>query len=187
MADQLVEMLRIPTHSWWHRREELECYAKTLDPAARLARKKSRVWNIGSLKTFATTIGRIVYIPDDWSYDEAKRSLPHEVLGHVKQYRWAGFFIHPTIGIPLGLFLYAVVFFPIFFAWVRYRMELHADVQAWTFKLKHKLVTPVQVKARAVRHAERVSGKQYVYSMPKFWVRWGFVRKAQQVTSNAAA
>lgn len=176
----------IPDHSWWHRREELERYTKTLDPAACCALKKSRIWNIGALKTFATTIGRTVYIPANWTFDQAESCMPHEVLGHVKQFRWAGFFIHPTVGIPLGLILYLLCFFPIYGAWVRYRAELHAEVQAWKFKLKYKLITRIQIKARAVRFAGMVGGKQYVYALPKFWVLWGFIRKVKKVADASS-
>lgn len=170
--------------SWWRRREELEACAKFLDPAARCARKTSFIWKIGALKTFATTVGRTVYFPDYWTFEQAKRTLPHEILGHLRQFRWAGFFIHPTVGIPLGLILYLLFPFPIFFAWIRYRAELYADTKAWQYKLEHKLVGGIQVKASAVRKAELVGGKAYVYSLPKRWVHWGYARRAQKVINE---
>ncbi len=170
-----------PENSWWHRRDELEAYAKSLDPVARVSRKTSFVWGIGALRTFATTIGRTVYFPDNWTFEQAKSCMPHEVLGHVAQFRWAGFFIHPTVGIPLGLFLYALMPLPIFGAWVRYRAELHAETKAWEYKLPRGLINGLQLKARAVRFAKMVGGKQYVYSMPHCWVLRGFTRRAEKV------
>jgi len=171
----------IPRDSWVHRRGEIEQYAKSLDPVARVSRKTSFAWRIGFLRRAATTIGRTIYIPDDWTFRQAKGVMPHEVLGHVQQFRWAGFFIHPTVGIPLGLLLYALFPIPIFGAYIRYRAELHAETKAWEYKLPRGLINGLQIKARAVRFAGMVGGKHYLYSMPKCWVLKGFIRRAEKV------
>lgn len=177
-------MASIPDNSWWHMGGELEQFAQSFDPAARLATKDSRIWGVSdSMQTFATTIGRTVYIPVDWTADQVQRVIPHEVLGHIKQFRWAGFFIHPTIGIPLGLFLYAIIPFPILIAWVRYRMELHAETKSWEYHLKLPINgwTPDYVRAKAQRFGKNVGGKAYFYSVPKRWAVWGFNRRAEKV------
>jgi hypothetical protein len=173
--------ISIPEHSWWHHKDALERFARSFDPTARLALKESKVWDVSTAaKNYATTIGRTVYIPAHWTFYIAKQVIPHEVLGHVKQFRWAGFFIHPTVGIPLGLFLYFVIPFPVLLAWVRYRMELHADAKSWEYHLEHGW-SPEKVRRRAEQFAEKVAGKPYVYSIPKRWARWGFRRKAEKV------
>lgn len=181
--------MTLPADSWWHNRAELQEFAQTFDRSARLALKTSRVWNIGALRTFATTIGRTVYIPADWSSGQVMRVLPHEVDGHVKQFRYAGLCIHPNLGIFPGMFLVYVwgVLFPVLFAWGRYRCELHADTKSWQFHLRAKLWTPVEVKSRAEYFGKLVAGKPYIWAMPRRWVLWGFGRRANKVIREAAS
>lgn len=177
-------MDRFPKDSWFHQHGELEQFARSFDPTARLALKESRVWEVSAaLDKYATTIGRTVYIRANWTADQVQRVIPHEVLGHVKQFRVAGFGIHPTIGIPLGLLLYALFPIPIFGAWVRYRAELHAASKSWEYHLKSKFNdwTPEYIRKRAIWTADKVSGKPYAYAVPRFWARWGYKRKAEQI------
>lgn len=174
-------MTAIPINSWWHRHEELEKIAKAFDPAAKLRLKKSRLWNVGALKTFATTFGRTVYIPADWSFNSVKDIIPHEVAGHVKQARYFGLGIHPTLGLPLMALFYLLLPFPIYFAWFRYRLELHADTQAWRVGLAAGTMTIKQVKDRAERFARTVSGSAYIFAWPRPLVIWGFKRRAKKV------
>lgn len=174
----------IPADSWWHRRVELEAYARTLDKTTKLALKQGGVWGLSSaLTTFATTVGRTVYIPPNWTFSSVQRVLPHEVLGHVQQFRWAGFGIHPTVGIPLGLLLYFLIPFPVLFAWVRYRAELHAETKAWHYHLQLRNDKPTRawVKLRAEVFPKKISGKEYVYAVPRCWALWGFRRRAGKV------
>ena len=165
-------------------RGELEQFAKSFDKSAQLRLKKSVIWNVGALRTFATTIGRTMYIPADWTAETVQRVIPHEVLGHVKQFRWFGLGIHPTLGIFPGMALfYGLLFFPIFLAWFRYRFELHADTKSWEYHLK----LPINgwgvatVRARAEHFAKKVGGKEYLFSVPKQWAVWGFKRRAEKV------
>ncbi len=181
-------MASIPANSWWHQKGELELFAKSFDPAARLSLKTGWVWKFGALRTFATTIGRTMYIPANWTPDAVQRVIPHEVLGHVKQFRYAGLGIHPTLGIFPGMFFfYALMFFPIFLAWGRYRLELHADTKSWQYHLNMPVNnwSPAIVRARAERFAKLVGGKEYLYSVPRPWAVWGFKRRAEKVIKEA--
>jgi hypothetical protein len=176
--------LAIPGNSWWHHKEELEKLAKTFDKSAKLALKQGGVWKLSSaMTTYATTIGRTVYIPADWTREKVIDVLPHECLGHIKQFRYCGLGIHPTLGIFPGMFFIYVwgIIFPIFLAWGRYRMELHAETKAWEYKLENNLLGPVALRIRAVRFAKAVGGKPYVYSVPKRWATWGFKKRAEKV------
>jgi hypothetical protein len=181
--------MQIPSHSWWHQRAELEASAKTLDSSARLALKKSRLWGVTSaLEHFATTIGRTVYIPADWSADQVRSVLPHEVLGHVKQFRYAGLGIHPTAGIPaMGLIYLWGLIFPLWIAWGRYRCELHADAASWAYHLRKRLWSPQDVLTRAESFAMTVSGRAYAWAWPRRWALWGFLRRARKVIRREAA
>jgi len=161
----------------------------TLDPAARLAVKESGLWGITSaLKHFATTIGRTVYIPPDWDASSVRNVLPHEILGHVKQFRWCGLGIHPTLGIFPGMALVYVwgIIFPLWLAWGRYRCELHADSASWSWHLAKRLWTPNDVLTRAEGFATTVSSKAYAWAWPRKWALWGFTRRARQVIRKAA-
>jgi len=156
------------------------------DKSTRLVPKTSGLWKVSkALQTFATTIGRTVYIPEDWTYSQVKQALPHEVLGHVKQFRYCGLGIHPTLGIFPGMFFLYVwgIFFPIFLAWGRYRLELHAETKAWKYYLvrENSPATKAWVERRSKSSSERVGGKEYFYSVPKFWAMWGFKRRARKV------
>jgi hypothetical protein len=181
----MTEALHISANSWWHHREELEQFAQSMDKSTRLALKQGGFWKISkALTTFATTIGRTVYIPADWTFDRVQRVLPHEVLGHVKQFRYCGLGIHPTLGIFPGMFfIYVLLFFPIWLAWGRYRMELHAETQAWKYRLEHddRPGALVWIKLRSEAFPKKVGGKEYFYSVPKCWAVWGFKRRAKKV------
>jgi hypothetical protein len=156
--------------------------AKMFDASAKLRPKRSSLWNIGFLKRAATTLGSTVYIPDDWTPMKVAVVIPHEVAGHVKQFRYAGLGIHPNLGIFPGMFIvYLFLIFPVFLSWGRYRMELHADSKSWYHHLRGEYRTPEGIRSRAKRFANFVSGPQYLYSLPRFWVRWGFERRAEKV------
>lgn len=180
-------MKDLPANSWWHRREELEAFAKAFDKSTRLRLKRSWIWNVGALKIFATTVGRTVYIPDDWSFESVMRVIPHEVSGHVKQFRYCGLGIHPSLGIFPGMFFLYLwgVIFPVFLAWGRYRCELHAESKAWKYHLTRGNMVEKEVQIRAVGFGRTVSGPAYGYSFPRFWVVWGFKRRADKVILKA--
>lgn len=179
----MSKLFHIPPDSWWHQREKLEAFAKTFDRDAKLSLKKSFVWKIGALKTFATTVGATVYIPADWTSEQARWVIPHECLGHMKQFRWCGLGIHPNLGIFPGMFLLYIfpAGLPIGLAWLRYRLEMHADSKSWEYMLKEGWRTPAEVRERAVDFAKTVASWNYVKAWPEKWAIWGFKRRAEKV------
>jgi hypothetical protein len=176
----------IPATSWWHDREELGVFARTFDRSTKLKLKQSKCWGITpALKTFATTIGHVVYIPAEWSTEAVRRVIPHEVAGHVKQFRYAGLGIHPSVGVFPGMFIaYLLVFFPVLLAWGRYRLELHADTKSWEYHLRQKVCGPSEIRARADHFASTISGPAYAWCWPKPWALWGFRRRAEKVITK---
>jgi len=168
--------------TWVDDRDHLESFAKSFDPSARLAVKRSWLW-VGGLKTNATTLGRTVYIPEDWSVGAVVRVIPHEVRGHVKQFRYCGLGIHPTLGIFPGMLLLYVwgLLFPILFAWGRYRLELHAETWSWRYHLQQGAYNAEEVRKRAERFAKIVASWAYVKAWPERWAVWGFKRRAEKV------
>ena len=128
--------------------EELNRFARTLDPSAVVLIKDDSpfmkflnvfvgVFNKTFMTTYATTICNRVYIPRSWLGRDLRRLLVHEVGGHVRQCRACGLGIHPWVGFPIYMLLYAIVFFPLGLAWPRYRFELGADAKAWEWSLDH--------------------------------------------------
>lgn len=177
--------MEIPKYSWWHSRHYLIVYAKTFDKAATLVPKQSRVWGFTeALLTYATTIGRKVYIPYEWTKDQAASVISHEVLGHVKQFRFCAFGRNPTFGILPMAVIYFFVFFPVLLAWGRYRLELHAFTVDSIYKLEQGMKTPKQILEHADRFANNISGKPYVYAIPRKWAKWGFRRRARKIIQN---
>jgi hypothetical protein len=174
--------MRISDRSWYHSRCVLTLYARTFDPAVRLKLKDSKVWYaLPSLKIAATAIGRTVYIPEFWTKNQVEQVLPHEVLGHVKQFRACAFGKNPVFGIPLMAIIYLLVFFPVLLAWGRYRLELHAFSAEAAFKLRSGVFRSKQALERADDLACQVSGQFYVFAIPRFWARWGFKRRALRI------
>jgi len=182
-------MDHFPSHSWLHQKDQLEAFARSFDRDARLKRKRSWLWNIGALKHAAITFGNWIFIPDNYTVGSARNVIPHETLGHVRQYRWCGFGIHPWLGLFPGMFLAYIwgLIFPIFLAWGRYRCELHAESKSWEWHLINGVWTPEQVREKAVRFAGLVAGAAYGFAVPKPWAVWGFKRRAEKVIRKVAS
>ena len=174
--------------TWVGDRKALESFAREFDPAARLAVKRSKLW-IGALKDNATTIGRTVYIPEDWSIGSVVDVIPHEVAGHVRQFRWCGLGIHPTAGIFPGMALIYGwgLLVPILLAWGRYRCELHAESQSWRYHLTKGLWTGHEVRLRARKFARRVASWAYFKAWPESWALWGFKRRAERIIRKVSS
>ena len=181
---EIVPLPDLKEETWIDKKEELEAFAKTFDHTARLKEKKSFIWNIGFLKVAATTIGPNIYIPSNWKEHSVRYVIPHEVGGHVKQFKFCGLGIHPWAGVPLMLLLYFLLFFPVFLAWPRYRLELHASAVSWRYHLEQKLWGVSDVKIRAAEFAKTVSSSAYLYAVPLFWAKLGFKRKAERVIED---
>jgi hypothetical protein len=180
--------------SWLDQRAELQAYAETFDKAAVLMSHSHWFWRAVAFVgfwipkgRFAQTVGPLVGIPDAWSEEQAHRVISHEVGGHVRQFRAFGLWIHPWVGLPLMAVVYGLLFFPIFLAYFRYRLELHADSVKWKTLLKERRSTPDQVRARAQRFATTVASWTYLKPWPAGLVKRGFARKAESVIRKAAA
>jgi hypothetical protein len=170
--------------------EELNCFARTLDPSARVLIKDDsplmkalnvfvRVFNKTFMTTYATTICNRVYIPRSWLGRDLRRLLVHEVGGHVRQCRACGLGIHPWVGFPIYMLLYAIVFFPLGLAWPRYRFELGADARAWEWSLDHG-ESYDSVRERAKSFAQTVGSWDYLRPWPSTWVYNGFMKRVEK-------
>lgn len=139
------------------------------------------------MREFATTLGSRIYIPETWTYQQVAAVIPHEAAGHVRQFRWCGLGIHPDVGFFPGMFLIYVwgVIFPVFLAWGRYRMELHADTQSWRYGLKKGIATPFDIRRRAEWFGGVVASSAYAWAVPRRWALWGFRRRAEAVIREA--
>jgi hypothetical protein len=168
---------------WIHHQAVLGFSARQFDPAAKLKVKKGWLWErVSPGDNFAVTIGNTVYLPEGWSHDKVLYILPHEIGGHVKQFRIAGLGIHPILGIFPGMFLFYLLFpVPILFAWGRYRCELHAESAAWRKHLESGFYTIEDVLEKARFFSQLISGRAYWWAMPKGWARRGFLRRAQKI------
>lgn len=167
---------RFPSNSWYFARWKLAREARRFDPAVRLRVKRSRVWRLFN-SGMAITIGSTVFIPPDWTSAAVRRVLPHEVGGHVRQYRFCGLGIHPAVGIPIFLLLYAL-------PWVRYRLELHAETREWVVGLAEGYLTPEDVLRGADAFAAKVGGRPYLWAVWPSWARRGSRRRARRVIAD---
>lgn len=177
---------------WGYQKSTLTTYARSFDRSAFLLPKShwfGRLLNVlvfwmsreVFMDRFATTVGPAVLIPDEWSVDSAKDVIPHEVGGHVRQFRWCGLWIHPWAGVLIMGLLYGLLFFPIMLAWFRYRLELHADSVKWREMLKNGRATPAEIMQRAQQFSDTVASWAYLKPWPAALVKRGFVRKAKRV------
>jgi hypothetical protein len=177
---------------WGYAKHALTTYARTFDRSAVLLPKShwfGRLLNVlvfwmsreRFMEHFATTVGPVVLIPDAWSTAEARDVIPHEAGGHVRQFRWCGLLIHPWAGLLFMGLIYGLLFFPIMFAYFRYRLELHAESVRWRVLLSEGRASPSDVMNRAQRFADTVSSWAYLKPWPAAWVKRGFVRKAKRI------
>lgn len=173
---------------WGYQRAAVEAYARGFDRTARLMPHSHWFWRAVLFVAFwiprgrfAQTLGPLVGIPDEWDVEKVKRLIPHEVGGHVRQFRWFGLGIHPWVGLPGMALVYGLLFFPVCLAYFRYRLELHADSVKWRTLLKEGKASPSDIMGRAQRFAKTVSSWTYLKPWPSALVRRGFVRKAKAV------
>jgi len=180
-------MTNIPDDSWWYHKQRVENVAKTFDSRAKVKLKTGWVWKMSpALKNSATAIMDTVYFPVDWTTEECCNKMPHEVKGHVKQFSFFGFG-NPKVGIVLMTLIYGLFFFPALLAWGRYRLELHACATEWEHFFRYsggKEMEAYILDTWSVNQADKISGKMYVYAIPRFWARWGYKRKAKKVIAK---
>ena len=176
-----------PKNSWYFEKNEINAVAKMLDSSASVTYKKCWIWKLGSLKNSATVLGSTLYIPLNWNSNQAYNVLPHEILGHVKQfkkYTWPGM-----------IFLYGFFFLPIFFAWGRYRLELDANIEQWRYMLKNytggyaknEVFLTDWILSNAQKTADRISSSFYLFAMPRYYTRSGFKKAALKLISEFIA
>lgn len=174
----------IPKNSWWHSKNEVNTIARFMDPKVTVTYKKSWIWKIGSLKNSATALGNTVYAPLNWTEAATLNVLPHEILGHVKQFRkytWPGM-----------IFIYGLLFFPIYFAWGRYKMELDANVEQWRYMLKdyehgyaiNRAFLTDWLLENAQKAADTLASSFYLFAVPKFYARAGYKKAALNLISE---
>jgi hypothetical protein len=184
--------------SWTSQKTRLELVARAIDPAVVLMTKNGRFWRALAwvlvivtfggvsrkrfLENFATTFGPVQAYPEVWSAATVESVIIHESR-HTRQARWFGFGISPWVGLPLMGVAYLLFFFPIGLAWVRYRLELDAEVARWRFMLLSG-ANPNLIRMHAQNFASLVSGRAYFYSWPASWAKWGFVRKAEKIIAK---
>jgi hypothetical protein len=171
---------------WWSAaaKGQAEALAKKLDPKTKLVRKdKSPLWRFVAWFLFlvsfgyakrermyewmAVTIGRRVYIPSTWTLGEAIAVLPHEVLGHVAQYKRYGLGIH-WLGIVPFLVIYFLVPFPILWAYGRAYLEAEAVKADWDYRAdyigaEHLSMELLRIDVNS--WVSRIRGKGYAFAL----------------------
>jgi hypothetical protein len=140
---------------------ELDALLQQMKEGGITIKKKSESWfKLGP--GYTTTIGKTIYVANSWDkFDDLTRLeiLTHEMV-HVRQYQ--------KMSVPLFLFLYLLVFFPIGLAFVRYVLERKAYVIG--FKKHLEYVRP-EYKAGAKQWmvdsaTEFMCGKGYGWAWP---------------------
>ena len=183
--------------SWVDNKDVYEKLAKSIDPSIKLVTKDSWVWSVIGvlihiitfgcmpkwrfLTQFATTLGPIQAYPRQYP-KLSKRLLVHEAR-HTRQARWFGFGIHPWVGLPLIGVFYLLLPVPLLLAWFRYRLEVDADFASYRYMLANGYDAR-QVRIRAERFADLVSGASYVWSWPRPLARRGFAKAAERAIAE---
>jgi len=169
--------------SWVARKDELQALARTVDKTVVLMTKdnwfaKFITWVVVLLhiadketftKHFAFTTGNFQFYDESWSYYDVLTTLFHETR-HTTQFRWCGFGIHPMLGVPLYLILYALL--PPFagLAYVRFWLELDAERFAIREELMRKIsVDPRAIINRAEAFGAAVCSVSYLFPWPAKW------------------
>lgn len=119
--------------------------------------KKNSWFKLG--KNFTTTIGKSIFVPDDWDQftDLQKLStLTHEMV-HVKQYK--------RFTLPGFLFLYLLVFLPIGLSFFRYLFEREAYLIGFKKILEYKS-DPITKATLIKSGTENMVGKNYGFAWP---------------------
>lgn len=180
--------------SWVNDKERYQAIARKIDSSVRLTTKDGWIWKAIAwilfivtfgkfkrerfLENFATTLGPVQAYPRSWPALR-EGTLVHESR-HTHQARWFGLGIHPWVGLPLMGLFYLLLPLPLGLAYFRYRLELDADRAKWKFWLAGGR-TPDEVRARAKKFAETITGVAYAWSWPRKWAVRGFLKAAEKV------
>lgn len=185
--------------SWLEERDQLQEEARKFDRSIRLTSKNGFFWKAVAwllfivsfgqfprerfLTWFATTIGSVQAYPAEWDAGTVRRVMVHESR-HCFQARVCGFGIHPMVGLPVMMLLYAFLPLPALFAFFRAWLELDADKASWRHQLANGLADATTIRQRAQAFAETVSGPAYVWSVWRsLAVKW-FLGEAEKVIAE---
>lgn len=184
---------------WTTNKTKLEALAKSIDKSAKIYTKDnwfcySVAWllfviSFGFFKRekflegFATTIGHMVFIPKEWSYEACEWTLVHECR-HIKQFRVMGLFIHPMAGLPIAMVVYLFLLFPVYLAIGRVLLEYDADVFEYKYMIKEKGVSASTLVAVVVSRAITLSGVGYLFPAPKFLINFLYIRLMNKLTKE---
>jgi len=157
------------------------------------SKAKSKEWKRSFLEDYFTTIANHIFIPKELVEYKILPVLWHESR-HVKHSRWLGLGIHPLLGFPIYLLLYAFLPLPVGGALFRALFELDAEAYAWNRMIEsNRLISDSNIREsnltlirslildRAKGFATAVSGPMYFFSMPKFIVVWLYEKRARRV------
>ena len=180
--------------TWVNQADVLSSAARRIDPAVTLTTKDGVFWRALAyvlpivtaggmsrrtfLHDYATTIGPIQAYPRQWSAEMVRRLLVHEAR-HTRQFRWFALGLNPWLGVPLMGLCYALFPLPLGFAYVRYRLELDADVADWRVRLAQG-ESPSVIRQRAVSFGGRVASGAYGWAWPRRWCLKGFCSAADR-------
>lgn len=141
-----------------------------------------RVLSLGGqdryLTDYVTTLGHVIYVPDEWERWEHGHRLAilrHELI-HVEQFERFG-----VLGMSL---LYGLVPFPIGFAYVRARLELEAYRE--TIRATAEISGLEEATSVALREhiVERFVGPDYLYMWPFRRTVTGWIDAEQAVVRD---
>lgn len=144
---------------------------------------KGKKWKERFINNFLTTIGPWILVPKNFNLDDFYWILPHEAR-HVKQYRFFAFGLHPLLGFPGMLFVYALLPLPMFGAFGRVYLEMDAERARWKELLriwKNESLALAILYSRCEDFANTVASSMYFYSMPTSFVKWYFRRKLEKI------
>lgn len=188
--------------SWTDRRTDYEKIAKAIEPSVRLTTKDGWFWRLLAfllacvtfgrmpkqrfLNVFSTTIGPVISIPRCWP-DVSAELLAHEAR-HARQARWFGLGIHPWAGLPLFAASYLMLPIPAVLAWVRFRLELDANLVGFRRVVENAVSAGASDESLALHlirvashRAESLSGPDYFWAWPKKWALKRYLGLAEKV------
>lgn len=178
--------------SWVLQKDELEALAHQIEPTVKLRTRdhwviKTLSWllwvvSFGKFdrhrftRDFATTIGNYHFYPEQDTAHTVANTLLHEAR-HTRQFRIAGLFIHPLLGVPGMFVLYCLFPLPILFAFGRLFLEIDADITRWRMLMQMGYY-PRDIRAEqsyqmllwaAKQRALSVAGWGYLKTVPESW------------------
>lgn len=128
----------------------------------------------------ASTIGKYIYMPRDWDYNDTPLETTYVTLKHEAEH--LKFF--KRFGLVFGLVIYLFLPFPVLFAYGRYRVERNAALE----ELLAIDSLGLDYTGRMEDYVRALSGRAYFYAWPfksltRCWLSKNFrLRKEAQVS-----